>query len=139
MKNVFLTIIATVALLLCSCKSEVTQDALIGWDISFGINIFSFLSHEPGLTHSQIDSICAVVAKENEYTELGDNHIILHDQKSKNDVTKIASDFANSVDARIKGLWGDTVKVDNHYSSLQVAFDADFGSKTETIAIFTYK
>ena len=139
MKNVFLTILVALALLMSACKSEVTQDALIGWDISFGINIFSILDHQPGLTHYQIDSICAVVAKENEYTELGDNHIILRDQKSKNDVKQTADDFAKAVDGRIKSLWGNPVKVDNHYSTLQVAFDADFGSETETIVIFSYK
>lgn len=139
MKKVSLTIIAAVALLLCSCKSKVTQDGLIGWDISFGINILSIISHEPGLTHYDIDSICAVIAKENEYTELGDNHIILRDQKSMRDVRQVASELAQAVDSRVKSLWGDPVKVDNRYSTLQVAFDADFGSETETIAIYTYK
>ena len=131
-------IVIAIGLLLCGCEKSEQQDGLIGWEISFGVNM-SGEAITPGLTSEAIDSICTVVATENEYDKLGANHVILHKQKDGNELKQKAIEFAKAVDQRIKEKYGENVKVDSRYTKLQVTFDADYVTTTETVAIYKYK
>ena len=137
MRNICYIFLAA-CLILCSCEKNDKQDGLIGWDISFGVRVLNF-DPTPGLTSEQIDSICIVIATENEYKRIGSNHVVLHKVTDGKEVKQKAIDFAIAVDERIKEKWGQEVQVDSRYNKLQVVFDADFDTTTETVAIYKYK
>lgn len=137
MRTIYFIVIA-LSLLLCGCTTSETQTGLIGWEITFGVKVTGE-AVTPGLTFEKIDSICDVIAAENEYEKLGVNHVILHKMKEGKEVKQKAIDFAKAVDGRIKDIWGEDVKVDSRYTKLQVVFDADFDATTETVAIYKYK
>lgn len=137
MRSIYCLVIA-LSLLFCGCEKSEQQDGLIGWEISFGINV-STSTITPGLTSEYIDSICNVIAAESEYNKLGANHIILRKQKESKELKQKAIEFAKAVDQRIKAKWGNEVQVDSRYTKLQVAFDADYVTTTETVAIYKYK
>ena len=137
MRTIYCIVIA-LGLLLCGCEKSVQQDGLIGCEISFGV-IVSNEAVTPGLTFEYIDSICTVIAAEGEYEKLGANHVILRKMKEGNELKQKAIEFAKAVDTRIKEKWGNEVQVDSRYTKLQVAFDADYVTTTETVAIYKYK
>ncbi len=137
MRNIYCLVIA-LSLLFCGCEKSEQQDGLIGWEISFGINV-STSTITPGLTSEYIDSICTVIAAESEYNKLGGNHVILRKLKEGNELKQKAIEFSKAVDQRIKEKWGNEVQVDSRYTKLQIAFDADYVTTTETVAIYKYK
>lgn len=132
------SILIALVIILCSCSKSDQQNGLIGWDIAFGVS-GSTSPAAPGLTAEGIDSICTIVAGENEYSKIGAKHVILRKVKDAVEVKQKAKDFSKAVDDRIKDQWGEVVQVDSRYTKLQVVFTSDFDTSTETVAIYKYK
>ncbi len=132
------SILIALVIILCSCSKSDQQNGLIGWDITFGVS-GSTSPAAPGLTAEGIDSICTIVAGENEYSKIGAKHVILRKVKDAVEVKQKAKDFSKAVDDRIKDQWGEVVQVDSRYTKLQVVFTSDFDTSTETVAIYKYK
>lgn len=132
------SILIALVIILCSCSKSDQQNGLIGWDITFGVS-GSTSPAAPGLTAEGIDSICTIVAGENEYSKIGAKHIILRKVKDAVEAKQKAKDFSKAVDDRIKDQWGEVVLVDSRYTKLQVVFTSDFDTSTETVAIYKYK
>ena len=132
------SILIALVIILCSCSKSDQQNGLICWDITFGVS-GSTSPAAPGLTAEGIDSICTIVAGENEYSKIGAKHVILRKVKDAVEVKQKAKDFSKAVDDRIKDQWGEVVQVDSRYTKLQVVFTSDFDTSTETVAIYKYK
>ena len=132
------SILIALLIILCSCSKSDQQNRCIGWDIAFRVSGSTFPAAS-GLTAERIDSICTIVAGENEYSKIGAKHVILRKVKDAVEVKQKAKDFSKAVDDRIKDQWGEVVQVDSRYTKLQVVFTSDFDTSTETVAIYKYK